>query len=54
MLVQFAAVGDAPSLKKKKFMVGNEKKMTYILEFLRRNLKIRPDQSLVRFQEHNL
>ena len=41
------SAGDAPILKKKKWSVDPDKKVGWIIDFLRRYLKCQPSESLV-------
>lgn len=41
------SAGDAPILKKKKWSVDPDKKVAWIIDFLRRYLKCQPSESLV-------
>lgn len=43
------ATGNAPIMKKKKWAVDAEKPIGWIMEFVKKYLKLEPDEKLVRF-----
>ena len=47
--VRLMATGDAPIMKQKNYKVDQEKKVEWIIAFIRKYLKLEDAESLVRF-----